>query len=186
MALQFRRCSGRSWGAYEGRYRRPAVIHDWYCEHKYRTWERVHYMFYQGMFTAGVSLPQAKLMYYAVWRLGPRWTVDAIVSCIPSKEHMCATSTMSSYEIRTNKAVLTPDNVAEAKKELEAVKEQLSREDLSPEQLEKLADSKLPIQRSGTTEFKPAIMERHKFEDFKAIERGNGNPPSLTLPSPIR
>ncbi len=74
---------------YTGLYRRAAVIHDFYCTYNYRQWERVHRVFYDAMRTAGVGPVQAALMYYAVWRFGPRWDVRAILNCSPSREHRC-------------------------------------------------------------------------------------------------
>jgi hypothetical protein len=58
-------------GPYEGRYRRASIIHDYYCDHKYRSWERVHRVFYDAMLTGGVDPIKAKLMFYAVRRFGP-------------------------------------------------------------------------------------------------------------------
>ena len=68
---------------YTGRYRRAAVIHDYYCEHLYRPWEGVHRMFYDAMITDGVEPTKAKLMYYAVFRFGPRWDIKEIITCPP-------------------------------------------------------------------------------------------------------
>jgi hypothetical protein len=36
-------------GPFEGEYRRAAVIHDFYCDRKYRGWERTHRVFYDAM-----------------------------------------------------------------------------------------------------------------------------------------
>ncbi len=60
-------------GPFEGFYRDASIIHDYYCERKSRPWKQVHRVFYDGMIARGVALPQAKLMYFAVYKFGPRW-----------------------------------------------------------------------------------------------------------------
>jgi Protein of unknown function (DUF1353) len=60
-------------GPFEGLYRVPSVIHDFYCEKRTRTDAEVHLCFYQAMRTAGVSKSRAWLMYQAVVRFGPKW-----------------------------------------------------------------------------------------------------------------
>lgn len=49
-------------GPFEGHYRKPAVVHDYYCDVRVRPWPDVHYMFYEAMLVAGVSETQAKIM----------------------------------------------------------------------------------------------------------------------------
>jgi hypothetical protein len=61
---------------YTGKYLPAAIIHDFYCELKSRDWEDVHRVFLEGMLANGVDSTQAKIMYYAVYRFGPRWVVD--------------------------------------------------------------------------------------------------------------
>lgn len=61
-------------GPYEGKYRDASVIHDTYTSAPYvETWEKVHYMFYEGCRADGLGETEAKLMYYAVYHFGPRW-----------------------------------------------------------------------------------------------------------------
>ncbi len=60
-------------GPLDGPYRDAAIVHDYYCQTMSRNWSDVHRMFYEGMLARGVSLTQAKLKYYAVYRFGPRW-----------------------------------------------------------------------------------------------------------------
>jgi lysozyme family protein len=62
-------------GPFEGLYRKPSVVHDYYCEVKTRPWRDTHRIFYDGMLCAGVGGIKAKTMYYAVYRFGPRWTL---------------------------------------------------------------------------------------------------------------
>jgi hypothetical protein len=61
---------------YTGKYREASVIHDYYCETKSRHWKAVHKVFLDGMLARGVDTIQAKLMYLAVYRFGPRWDFD--------------------------------------------------------------------------------------------------------------
>ncbi|WP_288933860.1 DUF1353 domain-containing protein [uncultured Sphingomonas sp.] len=60
-------------GPFEGKYRDASIIHDRYCVTKDRPWQKVHRMFYEAMLVSGVEPMKAKLMYYAVYRFGPRW-----------------------------------------------------------------------------------------------------------------
>lgn len=61
-------------GPYEGLYREAALVHDAACCAQTTPWQDVHYMFYNAMRCSGVSWSKAKLMFYAVWYQGPRWT----------------------------------------------------------------------------------------------------------------
>lgn len=62
-------------GPFEGRYRNASIVHDHYCVVRNRPWRDVHRMFYEAMLAGGVSTAKAKIMYYAVYRFGPRWKV---------------------------------------------------------------------------------------------------------------
>ncbi|WP_439669205.1 DUF1353 domain-containing protein [Cupriavidus necator] len=61
-------------GPFEGRYRDASIVHDYYCDARTRSWQDTHRVFYEAMLCSGVATPQAKVMYYAVYRFGPRWT----------------------------------------------------------------------------------------------------------------
>ena len=60
-------------GPFEGKYRNAAIIHDRYCDTRTRTWQDTHEVFFHAMVASGVSNSQAKIMYTAVYRFGPRW-----------------------------------------------------------------------------------------------------------------
>ena len=60
-------------GPFEGVYRGPSVVHDFYCGSRIRPCPDVHRVFYDAMLTAGVSKKRAWLMYQAVFRFGPQW-----------------------------------------------------------------------------------------------------------------
>jgi hypothetical protein len=66
---------------FTGLYLRAAVVHDVYCYLKSREWKLVHQTFYDAMISGGVTPRQAKVMYYAVLRFGPRWVINANLSC---------------------------------------------------------------------------------------------------------
>ena len=60
---------------FTGLYVRAALIHDHYCqkEHRVRTWEETHLMFYDAMIAGGVDPISANTMYYGVYCCGPKW-----------------------------------------------------------------------------------------------------------------
>jgi hypothetical protein len=58
---------------FTGSYRSAAVIHDYYCDNKERTWQDTHKVFYYAMRAAKVDETTAKVMYSAVYLFGPRW-----------------------------------------------------------------------------------------------------------------
>ncbi|MGH6786647.1 MAG: DNA/RNA non-specific endonuclease [Novosphingobium sp.] len=60
-------------GPFEGRYREASVVHDYYCDHPERTWRDTHRMFHAAMLCRGVPGFKARIMFYAVYRFGPRW-----------------------------------------------------------------------------------------------------------------
>lgn len=61
-----------------GLYRNASIVHDHYCDARSRPWQRTHRMFYDAMRCSGVAVLQAKIMYYAVYRFGPRWTIGPV------------------------------------------------------------------------------------------------------------
>jgi len=58
---------------FTGNYRSAAVIHDYYCDTKERSWQDTHKVFYFAMRAAHVDERTAKIMYGAVYLFGPRW-----------------------------------------------------------------------------------------------------------------
>lgn len=58
---------------YTGNYRRAAVVHDYYCVTRTKSWQSVHLMFYEAMIAGGVDKIKAKIMYQVVYARGPRW-----------------------------------------------------------------------------------------------------------------
>jgi hypothetical protein len=64
-----------------GKYREASVIHDYYCVTKSEPWEAVHRTFYTAMRANNVDEIQAKVMYAAVYRFGPRWRFEYTPEC---------------------------------------------------------------------------------------------------------
>lgn len=62
-------------GPFEGRYRDASIVHDYFCDVRTRPWKDTHRIFFDGMLCSGVNTIRAKIMYYAVYRFGPRWTI---------------------------------------------------------------------------------------------------------------
>lgn len=62
-------------GPFEGRYRDASIVHDFYCDEQSRPWKQTHRIFYEGMLCSGVEESKAKILYYAVYRFGPRWSI---------------------------------------------------------------------------------------------------------------
>jgi len=57
-------------------YIKAAVVHDHYCyvENHVRSWRKTHRMFYNALRDLGVPDDKAKVMYFAVYLGGSRWT----------------------------------------------------------------------------------------------------------------
>lgn len=62
-------------GPFSGAFRDASIVHDYYCDVRTRPWRDTHRVFLDAMLCSGVSEVQAQVMYYAVYRFGPRWTL---------------------------------------------------------------------------------------------------------------
>jgi len=78
-------------GPFEGRYRNASIIHDRYCDLRSRPWQPTHRMFHDAMRCSGVGKAKAKLMYYAVYRFGPRWSLAQEANEAPTFERRVPT-----------------------------------------------------------------------------------------------
>jgi uncharacterized protein DUF1353 len=58
---------------FTGPYRKASVVHDVACDTKSKPWLDVHRMFYEACLCGGATETQAKVMYAAVYKYGPRW-----------------------------------------------------------------------------------------------------------------
>ena len=70
---------------------KAAAIHDHYVVNHVRTWQQTHLMLYDALVDAGVPVPKAQIMYFAVLAGGPRW-IELIegIACPVGK--MCLSS----------------------------------------------------------------------------------------------
>ena len=60
-------------GPFEGKYRDASVLHDVSYEQHKRPWQDCDRMFYNAMRCSGVSVVEAKTMFYALYRFGHHW-----------------------------------------------------------------------------------------------------------------
>lgn len=128
-------------GPYSGKYRNASVIHDRYCSTKSETWRATHDMFYDAMRCSGVSKKLAKIMYYAVYRFGPRWAdPGALVDAAQA-------------DLGTGEAVEPTDAEAFS---LAADIEAIVHHNLSREEVAELADSRSAEARMEAEGFAPA------------------------------
>jgi hypothetical protein len=175
-------------GPYEGNYRRAAIIHDFYCDRKYRNWERVHRVFYDAMLTGGVNLLKAKLMYYAVWRFGPRWSVAEIIPCVPNPQigKFCADVNPIAIQFTSERPFLASDAAATARQELNDVASRIEKESLTVEQLQQAADSKPTILRQRTFVHQeltgPNAASLSSFDNYNLVEQSSPLPLPQDLP----
>lgn len=66
-------------GPFDGPYRDAAVIHDYFCDMKSRTWEDVHAMFLEAALRRGVPESTAQTMYAGILYGGPRWDTPKLL-----------------------------------------------------------------------------------------------------------
>lgn len=116
-------------------YLKAAVIHDYYCSKHYREWQRVHRVFYDGMLTGGVSRLRACLMYFAVWRFGPRWDVKDILSCTPSPTEFCNESKPVEFKITIHDVVEGSYSEDEEKRRLTEVQRRLEAGEITEQDI---------------------------------------------------
>lgn len=57
-----------------------AIVHDYFCDVRRRTWRETHEVFYEALRSNNVSVVKSNAMYFAVERFGPRW-VEQRVDC---------------------------------------------------------------------------------------------------------
>jgi Protein of unknown function (DUF1353) len=60
-------------GPFEGKYRNASVLHDVAYEERNRPWQDCDRMFYDAMRCSGVSVTEAKTMYYVLYKFGHHW-----------------------------------------------------------------------------------------------------------------
>lgn len=87
--------------AFTESYVKAAVIHDHYCDRHVRPWRQTHRVFFDSLIASNVSVPKAKLLYFAVYLGGPKWV--ELIKGKPCKiGEMCINS--------ENVSVMVPDS----------------------------------------------------------------------------
>lgn len=137
-------------GPYDGPYRDAAVIHDYYCEKKLRTWEETHLMYYEAALARGTSDSVASTMYAGLRLGGPRWVfaggspnkkaaLFGLISTAQAQTAPPAPPVPPAPVTKvdpglTNRGAPTPDA---AKKAFEDLQAWIQREKPTPEQIDK-------------------------------------------------
>ena len=127
-----------------GQYREGSVIHDYYCDVRTEPWRTVHRTFYASMLANGVGPTQAKLMYAAVYRFGPRWNFEYTPKC--------ANCLAVPYRVD----IFRPEP---NEKEFEDMKSRIEKTDLSLETIEKEADAAIAKQIQGLELGRPILVK---------------------------
>lgn len=120
-------------GPFEGKYRNASVIHDFYCDTKKRPWRDTHRMFHDAMRCQGVTAAKAKVMYYAVYRFGPRWA--------PAGQPSLESTPLDSTSLESTVSTAVPLTDASAPSLL-ADAEAIYVHDLSLDEIERLAEAR--------------------------------------------
>jgi len=130
-------------GPFEGRYRDASIVHDFYCVTRSRSWRATHRMFYEAMRCSGVGVAQAKILYYSVYRFGPRWSEDAEAAAVstPSGRQPGAAEQVS----------------------LAADAEAIAVHDLDVAEIEALADLRLRADHAATESTPSGPLERARL-----------------------
>jgi hypothetical protein len=103
---------------YVGVYRDASVIHDVACDQKLRPWEQVHEVFYHAMISSGVETWRAKIMYAAVYHLGPRWARKVVISRLPVTQEPVAKKKALEYaEAGSNAVIIKKDKIPQTSTE---------------------------------------------------------------------
>jgi hypothetical protein len=66
---------------FTGKYLPAAIVHDYHCMQQRASWQDVHLVFYDAMIAGGVNLAYAKLLYFGVYRFGPKWKTVPDFGC---------------------------------------------------------------------------------------------------------
>jgi hypothetical protein len=64
-----------------GQYVGAAVVHDYFCVVRRRSWRMTHKVFYEAMLASGVNINKARELYTGVMLRGPRW-IEGSVPCL--------------------------------------------------------------------------------------------------------
>lgn len=139
-------------GPFEGRYRNASIVHDHYCVVRTRSWQDTHRVFYDAMRSSGETATKAKIMYYAVYRFGPRWGAEVAAPL---------------------EAALSvgPAEVASLAADAEAIHVQ----NLTLEEIETLADARNAITQTAMAEAAPGAAAADPFERARGLVINGGS-----------
>jgi len=126
-----------------GKYREASVIHDYYCDKKNEPWASVHKTFYTAMLANGVPELQAKIMYVAVYRFGPRWDFEYTPKC------------PNCLSVPYHVDAFTPEF---DQKEFDSLKAKLESGELSVDQARKESDASFDDQIKNLEIGKPVLL----------------------------
>lgn len=110
-------------GPWSGPYRNASIVHDRFCDTRETRWKETHRMFYDAMRCSEVAKLKAKVMFYAVYRFGPRWPD-------PGAGGLEAVAEIATARPQDDPATILAD--AEA----------IFEHDLSPDEIEALAETR--------------------------------------------
>jgi hypothetical protein len=133
-------------GPWEGKYAKSSVIHDYYCEIKTEDWKDVHRAFYYGMLANDAEIFRAKIMYWAVYRFGPRWELkESIVKneCVEEIDKNCQKWKTTKEYIIINKTSPSLFNWAMVQNEIENMTYRIVETDLSLDEIDKLSEDNI-------------------------------------------
>lgn len=153
-------------GPFEGAYRDASIAHDHFCDMRTHSWQDTHRVFYEGMLCSGVSSTKAKVMYYAVYRFGPRWTIGPAAAA-PGFESAAVPSSVS--------APLPVEAFDAASFEEDAWL--IQSRDLDAEAIEHLAEARstigtLAAEASAAAARQPMLQRLVQLQDAAADEAG--------------
>ena len=115
-------------GPYDGPYRDAAVIHDYFCDKKSRTWEETHAMFLEAAVKRGVPESTAQTMYAGILYGGPRWAAP-----LTKAQVLAQTNTRGQVDTGTVKREATKSE----KEQFEELKRWIEQAKPTPEQIAK-------------------------------------------------
>jgi len=128
-----------------GKYRRAAVVHDYFTETRSRPSKRVHYMFYTASLAGGLTERTAKYMYGALLAFGDKW--DGTGNKVKSSTNIASASTTGSPVARSLASsavtVIAPPKNSVAPPDLNApIKLQESRQEYLQDMLKWITENK--------------------------------------------
>ena len=86
-----------------GDYRKATIVHDYFCRTRAEPWKQAHRMLYSASLTEGLTLPEAKLLYLAVYAGSWRWEVpgsSCYASCHASAASLAWKPAVTQDELR--------------------------------------------------------------------------------------